>query len=98
MKKLLAALLISPLAVLAQDQSSTVTSTKNVVCAKLPQLMKEIEAVKEIPFWTGTDKSSYYGLFVNQKTREWTLVQFNETIGCILGTGGSHRHIFVPNS
>lgn len=100
MKKLLAAILLSPLLVIAKDQSEKppVTSSKSVVCTELPQLLKEIEGVKEMPFWAGSDKNSYYGLFVNQKTREWTLIQFNANVGCILGVGGKHTHIFVPNS
>lgn len=100
MKKMLVALLMVPLAALAQSEPTKplVTVTKKVVCGDLTQLFKEIGEVKEIPFWAGSDKDSYYGLFVNEKTREWTLVQFNNEIGCVLGVGGKHTHIFLPNS
>ena len=100
MKKMLVALLMVPLAVLAQADSAKapITSTKQVVCMELTQLFKEIGDAKETPFWAGSDKKSYYGLFVNEKTREWTLVQFNNDIGCVLGVGGNHTHIFMPNS
>ena len=100
MKNILAAALMVPAVVLAEsDSSNSVTKhTKTVVCAATAQLMKEINGVKEIPFWAGKDKNSYYGLFVNEKTREWTLVQFNENVACVLGVGGKHTHIFVPNS
>lgn len=100
MKKMLAVLLMIPLAGLAQSDSEKelITSTKKIVCAELPQLLKELGDIKETPFWAGSDKNSYYGLFVNQQTREWSLIQFNNEIGCVLGVGGKHTHIFLPNS
>jgi len=37
---------------------------------------------------------SKYSLFVNDDTKTWTLIQFDDTIACVLGTGGFSTYIF----
>jgi hypothetical protein len=32
---------------------------------------------------------------VNDDTKTWTLIQFDDTIACVLGTGGSSTYIFT---
>lgn len=100
MKKLLAAVLLLPSIALSQQskENKVITTTKKVVCAELSLILKELEDAKEYPFWVGADEGSYYSLFVNKKSKEWTLVQFNQDFGCIIGVGGQHTHIFLPNS
>ena len=54
---------------------------------------------KEKPVWWGIDLGtpvSRYSLFVNEKTKTWTLIQFDENIACVLGVGEASTRIFGP--
>jgi hypothetical protein len=35
-----------------------------------------------------------YSLFVNEQSKSWTLIQFDEKIACVLGTGEASTQIF----
>jgi hypothetical protein len=37
---------------------------------------------------------SRYSLFVNEETKSWTLIQFDEKIACVLGVGEASTRIF----
>jgi hypothetical protein len=64
---------------------------KSVVCMETPDLLKAISGseIGEKPQWVGKSEAedSNFVLFVNTKTKSWTMVQLNEKIACILGTG-----------
>jgi hypothetical protein len=64
---------------------------KSVVCIDTPNLFKALSGseIGEKPQWAGRsdEEDSNFILFVNTKTKFWTLVQFNDKVGCILGTG-----------
>ena len=52
---------------------------------------------KEKPIWMGTEPGvtlSRYSLFVNEETKSWTLIQFDEKIACVLGTGEASSLLF----
>lgn len=40
-----------------------------------------------MPAWVGKDEGSKYVLMANEKTKTWTIVQFNDQVACVLGTG-----------
>ena len=64
---------------------------KPIVCTETATLLSSLasEEINERIHWGGKsdENESNYFLFVNQKTKTWTLVQLNEKIACILGTG-----------
>lgn len=67
------------------------TINKPVVCMETAVLLSALtsEEINEKIHWAGKseeDESNFF-LFVNQKTKNWTLVQLNEKVSCILGTG-----------
>lgn len=74
----------------AQIQAQTVVN-KPIVCMDTPDLLKAISGseIGEKLHWAGKSdaEDSNFVLFVNSKTKSWTLVQLNEKIACILGTG-----------
>lgn len=74
-----------PLVVSGQEQRQ-----KTVLCAATPDVIENLEGekFKEQLQWTGKSSTgnSRYALWVNSE-QEWTLVQFNEALACILGTG-----------
>lgn len=82
--------LIIPL-VLAISASAQTVIDKPIVCTETATLLKSLasDEINEKIHWGGKsdENESNYFLFVNQKTKTWTLVQLNEKIACILGTG-----------
>lgn len=91
MRKFLIALAVIPTALVAQP----VTVEKSVQCERAEVVIKELllGEYKEQPVWIGNDQVSRYSVFANPKTGSWTLLQFNEKIACVLGSGGSSELI-----
>lgn len=92
MRKYFLGVLLLPVFALAQP----VTVEKPVICDKTEKVISTLMngEYKEQPLWIGVDSKSRYSLFVNEKTRTWTFVQFNENIACVLGLGESSKSIF----
>jgi len=79
--------------------AQSVTMQKPVECAETAILLQGLSGsnYKEKPIWLGIEPGatvSRYSLFVNEQTKTWTLIQFNETIACVLGTGEASTQIF----
>lgn len=93
MRKFLLGVLLLPAVVVAQP----VTVEKPVVCEKTEKVIESLQKgqYKENPSWIGYDDKSKYTLFVNEKTKTWTMIQFNDTIACIIGVGEGSRVIFT---
>ena len=73
---------------------------KTVGCTSTEVMLRGLSGsdYKEKPIWLGIESDaamSKYGLFVNDDTKTWTLIQFDDTIACVLGTGGSSTYIFT---
>ena len=82
-------------AVIAQ----TMTVQKPVECVNTETLFQGLISsnYKEKPIWLGIQSDAplpKYSLFVNEQTKSWTLVQFDEKIACVLGTGEASTQIF----
>ena len=80
--------------------AQSVTMQKPVECAETAILLQGLSGsnYKEKPIWLGIEPGatvSRYSLFVNEQTKTWTLIQFNETIACVLGTGEASTQIFT---
>ena len=96
MKKiLLISVAVLTLALVSISSSSSETFKKDVVCDSKENIFEFLsgEDYKELPVWTGNDDRSTYAMFANDKTGTWTLVQFNKSTACILGTGEKHRFV-----
>ena len=93
MHKFLLGVLLLPAFVVAQP----VTVEKPVVCEKTEIVIDGLQKgqYKENPSWIGYDAKSKYTLFTNEKTKTWTMIQFNENIACIIGTGEGSRQVFT---
>ena len=77
-----------------------VTIQKPVECVDTEILFRGLigSDYKENPIWLGIQPDvslPKYTLFVNEKTKTWTLIQFNEKISCVLGTGENSTQIFT---
>jgi hypothetical protein len=91
-RKLLLGVLLLP----AWASAQLVTVDKPVDCGSVEVLLSGLmySEYKEKPIWVGKDEQSSYSLFVNEKTKTWTLVQFNEKVACVLGTGEGSKMLF----
>ena len=79
--------------------AQSVTMQKSVECTDTETLFRGLigSDYKEKPIWLGIesgDKVSKYTLFVNEETKSWPLIQFNEKIACVLGTGENSTPLF----
>ena len=91
MNKFLLGILFLPVVALGEQA----TLTKPVVCDDVKLV---IEFVKSQPYyetlyWAGKDENSHYAMLVNEKTKTWTLIQFDEKTACVLGSGENHTKI-----
>jgi len=70
---------------------------KIVICDKTKTVITALigSELKETPIWLGTDENSKYSLFVNEKEKTWTIIQFNDEIACVIGAGTNHTPIFL---
>ena len=85
--------------VLGLAMAQSVTVKKPVECADTATLLRGLSGsdYKEKPIWWGIEPGatvSKYSLFVNDETKSWTLIQFDEKIACVLGTGEDSTRIF----
>ena len=67
------------------------TTKKEVYCDNTDKLLLILQngEFEEVPIWfgKGDGKAPNYSLLVNQKTKSWTMIQFNNEIACVIGTG-----------
>ena len=85
--------------VLGLAVAQSVTVQKPLECADTATLLRGLSGsdYKEKPIWFGIEPGvtvSRYSLFVNEETKSWTLIQFDEKIACVLGTGENSTQIF----
>ena len=72
---------------------------KPVTCTDTKTLLQGLigSDYKETPIWLGVELGAEvpkYSVFVNPQTKTWTIIQFNDTIACVLGTGTDSTQIF----
>jgi hypothetical protein len=79
----------------AQERSLFREFNKPVLCGPLETLLKAITGpeYQEMPIWTGRDQDGKgdYMVFVNPKSDTFTIIQFSENAGCIIGMGNSNN-------
>ena len=79
--------------------AQSVTVQKPIECTDTATLLRGLAGsdYKEKPIWWGIEPGatlSRYSLFVNEETKSWTLIQFDDKIACVLGTGEASTQIF----
>jgi hypothetical protein len=92
--------LLLALTVAVWATAQTVTVRKPLTCAPTSEVVTTLigSDYKERPIWMGSEPSvppSRYSLFVNDETKTWTLIQFDEKIACVLGTGEASTELFT---
>jgi len=70
------------------NAQSVVQLDKPVTCSTLKAVVEQLSGIYgEEPHWNGLGNGSKYMMFVNPKTQAWTLVEYTDTMACIIGTG-----------
>lgn len=88
MRILVVALLSGLYSIVANAQAFRVD--KPVICDESKKIISALnEHWNERLIWTAGDAKdqSRYGLFVNDKTGSWTMLQLTPEVACIIGTG-----------
>jgi hypothetical protein len=89
MKKLLLMAMFS-----VSVSAAPVEVNKPVICDKTETLVKLLSSsnYQEKPIWLGASDETLvnYSLWINASTKNWTILQFNNEIACIIGTGESY--------
>lgn len=72
------------------------TINKPIVCEETRIVVSALlsSEYEEFPIWTGSGENSRYSLFANEKTKSWTLIQYDEKIACVLGVGTHYRMVY----
>ena len=76
--------------------SNGCTKNKPIVCEETSAVLTTLFSgdYQEFPIWIGIGENSRYSLFANEKTKSWTLIQYDEKIACVLGVGTQYRMVF----
>lgn len=104
MRKLLVAFLFCSTSTIvnAQIVPEFVTLNKPVICGPAETILKGLadDDINEKPIWIGQDDTgkSEFILFVNSKTKAFTIVQFGKITGCILGIGYKSSLVSDPGT
>ncbi len=94
MKKILIVLIFAIPNAMAQMQLM-----KPIICDKAELILGAlIEQGQELPTWIGRgdgEDTSQTTILVNEKTKAWTIIQFEKGRACVLGSGVGSRPIFT---
>lgn len=97
MKKLVLSVLLLPVLAFAKDEPVIVD--KKVVCNWTKTILETLsEDFEELPIWIGqAGDQIHYSVFTSAKG-DWTIVQFNQEIACVIGAGSNSMNIPIkPN-
>jgi hypothetical protein len=66
-------------------------ATKKIYCGETSVIVEFLlgEDYEEVPAWGGKDAetNSSFVLMVNSKTKTWTIIQMNDEVACLIGSG-----------
>jgi len=76
------------------------TVEKPVVCSDVKTIIEFVsgQEYREVPAWVGKDETSKFVMMANEKTKTWTLVQFNDQVACVLGSGTDGQILLQKSS
>ena len=95
MSKLATVLLLAFASLAATAQTKL---NKELVCDETDEVFKYVQdRYQEQPVWIGVTDKTMTMLAQNPKTGTWTLIQFNDKLACILGSGKSGKLVAKPN-
>ena len=96
MRTLAVASILFLTSLVANAQPNLIEVDKPVTCSDPKTVIEGLsDQYQEQPFWSGRGRDSKYVLLVNSKTGSWSMIEYNDKVACIVGTGKSARQIFL---
>lgn len=88
MKKILLGVLFLPALAVSQQMQGPVKVDKTVICGPIEDVLKTIaNEYKEKPIWGSKMEDSRIVLTVNDDTKTWSILQFNDKVACMIDSG-----------
>ena len=85
--------------VLSAQAADFFEDSKTIVCGDIKDVIQELTSkYEEQPIWNGSSSGSKYILLSNPVTRTWTMVQYDNKVACVIGTGQRSNNIVLPNT
>jgi hypothetical protein len=95
MRKSAVAMILTLTSLVSSAQPNIYENNKPVVCSDVKTIIEGLsDQYNEQPFWNGIGEDTKYILLVNPKTMTWSMVEYNNKIAFIIGTGKSSKQIF----
>jgi hypothetical protein len=95
MRKSAMAMILTLTSLVSSAQPNIYENSKPVVCSDVKTIIEGLsDQYNEQPFWNGIGEDTKYILLVNPKTMTWSMVEYNNKIACIIGTGKGSKQIF----
>jgi hypothetical protein len=89
-KKILLGVLFLPVLALAQ-----VKVEKTVICGTTTEVFESVtKEWKESPVWTSRLDDSRIVLTINETTKTWSIIQYNENIACVIEAGEKYQFLY----
>ena len=99
MRKLAVAMILILTSLVICANPEIFETEKPITCSDVKTVIEGLsDGYNEQPFWIGNSQDSKYILMVNPKTNTWTMVQYNDKIACVVGTGNRANQIFLRPS
>jgi hypothetical protein len=88
MKKLMMAFLFCLAGSIAHAQE-VIDLTKQMKCGKAEVVINHFtQKYNEMPLWVGkSNTGTHITLLVNKEKRSWTMIEYDDSIACVLGAG-----------
>ena len=88
MKNTTVALLFCLISLIAHAQQ-IVDMQKQIKCSDAQSVINHFSInYQETPLWVGkTGTGTHITLLVNRETRSWTMIEYDASMACVLGTG-----------
>lgn len=96
MQRLAVASILFLTSLVASAQPNLIEVDKPVICSDPKTVIETLsDQYQEQPVWSGRGTESKYVLLVNPKTSTWSIVEYNDKLACVVGTGKAARQIFL---
>lgn len=94
--KLFPILLLTVSTLAFSQEPNIITLMKPLKCTTIENVIQFLKQYDEKLFWLGRDNlldSTQIALYKNEESGTWTLIQFDNKIGCVLGVGNLGKQV-----
>lgn len=72
---------------------SNITQAQAVSCGEVKEVITQLlKNYKEQPIWLGkSETGNNFAILANPENKNWTMIQFNDTVACLILTGNDFK-------